>query len=286
MQILLKALFMSAFLLPIYGCNAQESCNPPSSLKSETAKVKWVHDGDTIWLHDKRKIRIIGIDTPERKQKHTPAEPYSGEAREALRELFKKHNYQVTLHYGEERKDRYKRTLAHIVLPDNTNVSAWLLSKGLATTLSYPPNTKLAKCYKKIEKQAQKENIKIWSLSSHQEKDISELADQYKGYIRLKAPVKNIHWNKKTIGIELQSKSRRPILVVVKRKNIRYFESLRFNKLINQHIIVSGMLKNRRGNRMISLNHPSQLEILTEHSLTEQSNDEKDAASLKWSLQK
>lgn len=278
LQVLRKALFMSAFLLSFSNGFTSENCPPPTNTKPEQATVKWVYDGDTVLLTDKRKIRIIGVDTPEKKQRKKPAEPYSGQAREALRELLKKHAYKVMLYYGDERKDRYRRTLAHVYLADGTNVSSWLLQKGLATTLSYPPNTKLADCYKEIEKHAQKQKLKLWSLKSHQQKEVTNLSGSYKGYIRLKAKVKKIHWYKKSIAIELQTNSRRPILVTVKRKYIRYFESLRFNKLINQHIIVSGMLKNKRGNRVIALSHPSQLEILSVNNLERKS-------IIKWSSQ-
>jgi endonuclease YncB( thermonuclease family) len=54
---------------------------PPQPGDLETATVAKVVDGDTIELSDGRKVRYIGINTPERDQ------PYYQEAAEANRRL-------------------------------------------------------------------------------------------------------------------------------------------------------------------------------------------------------
>lgn len=265
MQFILKALLVSAFFM-FYGLQAsvfaEEVCRPPTSPKPEQANIRWVYDGDTIQLQDKRRIRIIGIDTPEKKRKNKAAEPFSGQAREALRALLKKFNNKVTLYYGLDRKDKYKRTLAHVYLEDGTNISQWLLEKGLATTLAIPPNVRLAYCLKEAEENAQQNKKNIWSLKSHAVTPIENLRDHFKGYIRLAGQIKRVKRYKKTYEIELLAKSKRPIIVKLKHKHLRYFESLNFKKLINRRIIVSGMLRNKHGKRVISVRHPSQINVL------------------------
>jgi endonuclease YncB( thermonuclease family) len=167
-QLTKKALFKSAFFVLVgfvlhfsaFGFNCDSNTLSPP----ESVKVKWVYDGDSLLLTDKRKIRIIGIDTPETKHHRQKAQAYGAKAREALRALLKQLDYQVELRYGKERKDKYKRTLAHVYLPDGTNISNWLLEQGFAKTLAFPPNIALAKCYKKSEEVAQKQLLKIWRL--------------------------------------------------------------------------------------------------------------------------
>jgi len=108
-QLIKKALFKSAFFAfvvfvfsqPAFGFN----CDSNSLSAPENAIVKWVYDGDSLLLTDKRKIRIIGIDTPETKHHKQKAQAYGAKAREALRTLLKQFHYQVTLRYDEERKD-------------------------------------------------------------------------------------------------------------------------------------------------------------------------------------
>ena len=277
-HLLKKALVMSAFFMFLSFSNiyAIENCAPPLNSSAEKAKVKWVYDGDTLLLSDDRKIRIIGIDTPETRHHNQKAQAYGAKSREALRELLKHFNYNVSLHYGKERTDRYSRTLAHVYLPNGQNISSWLLEQGLAKILAIPPNVKLADCYKLAEKHAQQRSLKIWRLKSHKQKSATTLKRRIKGYVRLKGKIKSIKHNKKSVVIELESNIKRPISIKIKNKNMHYFNAINFKKLIDKYIIVSGMLKNKYGKRIIQLNHPSQLEFIT---------TKKVVPTIKWSLQ-
>lgn len=260
-----KALFMSAFFMLFTSCtdtSADYNCKPPEKTLTETAKVKWVYDGDTLLLTDKRKVRIIGIDTPETSHHQQRAEAYGAKAREALRELLKKSNYEVTLHYGQDKQDKYSRTLAHVFLPDGTNISSWLLGRGFARTLAIPPNIKLAECYKQAESLAQQESLNIWSQSNNQLITASILPYKIKGFVRLKGKIHSVKNYRKSTTIELESHNKRPIQLKIKKKNRHYFKSFNPEKLNGRNIIVSGMLKNKYGKRIIYLNHSSQIEIL------------------------
>jgi len=75
------------FIIPLTF--AGEICPAPANCSLENAKVKWVYDGDTLLLTDKRKIRIIGVDTPETRHHKQRAEAYGAKAKEALREKLK-----------------------------------------------------------------------------------------------------------------------------------------------------------------------------------------------------
>ena len=73
-------------------------------------KVARIIDGDTVVMGDGRKVRYIGIDTPER------GDPYYKEATAANSRLVK--SKKVSLEYDKEERDRYGRTLAFLFLPD------------------------------------------------------------------------------------------------------------------------------------------------------------------------
>ena len=269
---------MSAFFMS-FSCGhtfATTNCDPPLNSFTEKAIVKWVYDGDTLLLNDKRKIRIIGIDTPETRHHKQKAQAYGAKAREALRELLNEFNYNISLYYGEERHDRYSRTLAHVYLADGRNISSWLLQQGFAKTLAIPPNVKLAECYKQAEKYAQQRSLKIWRLKSHKLKSTATLARRVKGFVRLKGKIRLVRKNKKSLVMELESNSKRPILIKLRNKNKHYFKMINFEKLTDKLIIVSGMLKNKHGKRVIQLNHPSQLEIISAKKVV---------PTIKWSLQ-
>ncbi len=260
---------MSAFFVPVICAMfftpptfTGEICPSPVNRSLENAKVKWVYDGDTLLLTDKRKIRIIGIDTPETHHHKQRAEAYGAKARETLREKLKQSKYAIKLLYGKEKKDKYSRVLAHVFLKDGTNISAWLLEQGYAKTLAIPPNVEFAHCYKDSEINAQQKNLNIWKTKRHQLQKASSLNTKTKGYIRLKGEVKDLKTHGKSIAFTIKSSQKKPIQVIIKNKNLRYFKSVNFDKLIGKSIIVSGMLKNKKNKRIIQLNHSSQLQII------------------------
>ncbi len=88
-----------------------------------TASVTGVIEGDVIRVvHEGRtdKIRLNGIDCPEKGQDYSP------HARQAVSELVLRQD--VTLHtFG---KDKYDRTIADVFLPDGTNVNQRLVEEG------------------------------------------------------------------------------------------------------------------------------------------------------------
>lgn len=249
-----------------------DECSPTQLSNPDSARVKWVYDGDTLLLTDKRKIRIIGIDAPETKHHQQAAEAYAGKAREALRELLKKANYRVSLHYSKQRRDKYARDLAHVFLDDGTNLSHWLLQKGYARTLAIPPNVTLADCYATAEKAAQHKSLNIWQLAENSVVDIKKLPKKRSGYVRLKGQVTAIRHSKKQIKLILKKDSNNQVEIRINKKNLNYFKRLQpdnvsLDKIQNKVILVSGMLKNKYGKRYITINHGSQLHLLSSNTL-------------------
>jgi len=276
-----KALFKGAFFaLAFIGSSsvyAVDSCELDEKSNVEKAIVKWVYDGDTLLVTDlkgknKRKIRVIGIDTPEVKHHQQKAQLYGAKAREELRVLLKGNSfdgvsddssnnaYQIFLEFDKEKYDRYKRLLAHVYLANGMNISEWLLQRGFAKTLIIPPNVKHVGCYKKAERQAQRQKLRLWKLESNQIKTVQDLKSRSKGYVRLRGKVSRIKKQKKTLILELESQSKKPVRIRIKKKNLRYFKAIEPDKLVAQEVIVSGVLKYKKGKRTITLNHSSQLE--------------------------
>ena len=84
-----------------------------------------IADGDTLTLltssNEQVKIRLAGIDTPERKQ------PFGNKAKQALANLA----FQKQALIEVEAKDRYGRTVG-VVFVDGLNVNAELVKQGMA----------------------------------------------------------------------------------------------------------------------------------------------------------
>lgn len=104
---------------------------------TEQFQVRNVYDGDTLTLVDERRVRVIGVDTPE--MKPTP-EPYAEEAKEFTKSRCGKNSY---IWLKVDGKDRYGRLLGHIFVQDSGGggylcISEGLLQQGFA--YAYNPN--------------------------------------------------------------------------------------------------------------------------------------------------
>jgi len=101
-------------------------------------KVTYIVDGDTLDIdvaddkYDHTRIRLLGIDTPEVKNRRQDAMYYGPEAsRFASRTALGK---EVTVLLDKESgtRDKYGRLLAHVLLADGRGVNEELVRKGFA----------------------------------------------------------------------------------------------------------------------------------------------------------
>ena len=106
------------FVLPV-----QAASDRPSGVPDEAkwAKVDRVVDGDTVYTKDGTKIRLHGIDTPERDQ------PYGKQATRALDALIKTKVYVL-----EKDTDRYGRLVGVLYTAEGLNVNLEMVCAGHA----------------------------------------------------------------------------------------------------------------------------------------------------------
>jgi micrococcal nuclease len=97
------------------------------------AVVRSVPDGDTLVLSNGERVRLLGLDAPER------GEDFSEEARNRLLELTQGKELRFE---ACSRKDRYGRILA-LVRAGELNVNMVLLEEGLAVPMLIPPCGKM-----------------------------------------------------------------------------------------------------------------------------------------------
>ena len=121
--------------------------------------VRSVLDGDTIDVVGVGRVRLLGIDAPERAHGYDTAAPFASEAREKLVELVL-HRW-VRLEGDVERLDRYNRRLAYVVRDDGLFVNAALLRAGLARVSARVPLARLGEL-KRAEAEARASRRGIW----------------------------------------------------------------------------------------------------------------------------
>jgi micrococcal nuclease len=133
---------------------------PPAS---SWAYVLRAVDGDTIEVRlDGRNedVRYIGVDTPETVKPDTPVQCFGPRAHRFNARLVTRQR--VRLVFGIERRDVYGRLLAYVYLGDRF-VNAELARRGLARTLTIPPNDRFARRFKRLQTAAARRGTGLWS---------------------------------------------------------------------------------------------------------------------------
>lgn len=105
-------------------------------------RVSWIYDGDTVMVDGVGKVRLLGIDTPEKESSardHTfrragiASRQLRLGAKRATDFLLRNSKGQiVTLTFDQDRNDRYGRTLAYVTLADGRMLNRELLREGWA----------------------------------------------------------------------------------------------------------------------------------------------------------
>jgi micrococcal nuclease len=148
----------------VAGCDdgraSRSGSQPPTG---EDATVERVVDGDTLKLSDGRRVRLIGIDTPETVDPRRPVECLGAEASAHTSELLPP-GTAVRLEYDVEHLDRYERTLAYVYrLDDGLFVNLDLLTEGYAEQFTVPPNVARAEELSRAVATARNAGKGLWS---------------------------------------------------------------------------------------------------------------------------
>lgn len=137
----------------------------PSELSSlqnlEAAQVSRVVDGDTIELSDGRKLRYIGVNTPETKDPNREVECFGQEASQYNQQLVE--GKTVFLEKDVSETDRYGRLLRYVYLADGQMVNEVLVQEGYAQVSAYPPDVKYQERFQIAETAARESALGLWS---------------------------------------------------------------------------------------------------------------------------
>lgn len=152
--------------------------SPDDGPASAIAEVVRVVDGDTIEARiggEVEDVRLIGVDTPETVKPGEPVQCFGPQASDFTHRRLE--GRRVRLVFGVERRDVYGRLLAYLYLPQPTLYvsqpvqsrqrrerlfNAILLQRGLARTLTIPPNDRFAPRFEQTELAAARAGRGLW----------------------------------------------------------------------------------------------------------------------------
>ncbi|MEH7346369.1 thermonuclease family protein [Bacillus sp. JJ1532] len=143
-----------------------------SSLGLELVTISRVVDGDTFETSDGRKVRLVGVNTPE---STTKTEEYGKEASNYT--TSKLEGKQVYLQKDVSDTDRYTRFLRIVWLDIPTNdmdeneirtkmFNADLVLNGYAEPSTYPPDVKYSDYFVKFAREAREQNTGLWAFGA------------------------------------------------------------------------------------------------------------------------
>ncbi|MFS0822286.1 thermonuclease family protein [Bacillus sp. 1P02SD] len=139
----------------------------------EAVIVSRVVDGDTVELSDGRKIRLVGVNTPESTTRH---EVYGKEASNYTTSQLE--GKKVWLQKDVSDKDRYNRYLRLIWISVPSNVmneseirskmfNAQLVLNGYAEPSTYPPDVTYSDYFVKFAREARANGIGLWAYGEN-----------------------------------------------------------------------------------------------------------------------
>ncbi len=148
-----------------------QSQNPSGIIEGIVSKVV---DGDTAVIRvdgQERRVRLLGVDTPETVHPNKPVQFYGKEASNFTKQSLT--GRRVWLEYDKSPLDRYQRHLAYVWLerPDSINentirremFNARLLLGGYAKVMIINPNRRYKDLFNKFQSEAQNSRKGLWA---------------------------------------------------------------------------------------------------------------------------
>jgi len=213
-------------------------------------KVAYVYDGDTIKLENGKKIRLLGIDTPEVASHYQKATPGGNAAKKWLKKQLD--GSDVYLEYDQQQRDKYKRLLAHVFLENGEHINTALVKNGLAIVNLFPPNFRYKDELLAAQKVAQQQQLGMWAMKRYQLTSADKVR-KVSGWKRYQGTVQSIKNNRKTVRLILNKK----LSVKIAKEHLYLFPDL--ESYVGQSVEVRGWLSGKKAPFSILVRHPSAL---------------------------
>lgn len=135
-------------------------------IEGEKVKIAKVVDGDTIETEGGKKVRFIGIDTPETVDPRRPVGCFGKEASSHSKQLLE--GKEVVLQKDVSETDKFGRLLRYVYLPIKGSkllfVNDYLVREGYAKASTYPPDVKFTSQFLEAEKWARDNKKGLWGV--------------------------------------------------------------------------------------------------------------------------
>lgn len=138
----------------------------PAADNATYYEISRVVDGDTIEVTidgSKKKVRLIGVDTPETVDPRKTVQCFGSEASSYVKNLLDGKKVALETDSTQGDVDRYNRLLRYVFLPDGIDVGKQIISEGYGHEYTFNLPYKYQSQYKQAQKQAQGRSAGLWS---------------------------------------------------------------------------------------------------------------------------
>lgn len=258
-----QALGVFVFLCCIF---VEVAAGCPVAKIDEQVTIARVIDGDTLALKDGRRVRVLGINAPERARDGHQAQPLAEQAQQAVDAFFAQ-DRRAYLAYDIERKDRYGRLLAHVFNAERQNLAAEILERGLAFQVLVPPNFAHTNCLAAKEKIAKRHSHGVWSSDYWQARPSRNLQLSDTGFRRLAGRVEKV-----TVGRDIWIELDGVLVIKIAAGDKHLFGDYDWRALRGKQLVLRGWLIDRSSRHQqqkgfkpmqLQLRHPLMLESVS-----------------------
>ncbi|MFZ2451257.1 MAG: thermonuclease family protein [Methylovulum miyakonense] len=219
--------------------------------------VQTVYDGDTVVLQDGRKVRFLGVNTPEVAHRGNKADAGGEAAKQWLQEKLK--HTRVRLEMGVEKTDKYGRTLAHLITENKEHINVQLVALGLGTVNIFPPNLGYVRELVAAEKEAEQARRGIWNRPEYAPVAAGQVDEAvYDGHHwqRVTGKVQDVYATGKSVYLKFTG----TFAARIEKENLPLFPEVQGYR--SKTLEVRGWLSKNKDRFVMLLRHPSALVML------------------------
>jgi len=240
-----KPCYLILLLLPLLG----------QAAGSTLYRVEKVFDGDTILLNDGRKIRFLGINTPEVAGKDKSAEAGGEQARHWLLQRLEQQG--ISLEEDVEKQDKYGRTLAYVFSEDHQLINLELVKNGLASVSIFPPNLKYTDSLLEAQRSAEQAHLGIWGQPDYAPLAFQHLNENnYHGWKRITGQIQAIKQGAESSYLQFSDH----VAIQVENQYGGWFPKLA--DYLGKTLEVRGWLHKSKDRYVLPVKHPGSIKIL------------------------
>lgn len=224
----------------------------------QSGTVERISDGDTIVLSDRRRIRIIGVNTLELNARYATDKRWAEKAKQRLNDLIA--GKPITLAIGHEEFDRHGRTLAHVVLNDGSIAAHKLIQQGLGLAVTVGANSRCFDTFHAAEAQARESRLGIWQSPGNWQNQKDLLSNRDRGFQLITSVVTSIE--RKNNKPQMTLKNGLTVRFDKHWSRIKGSSNEYMRDYIGRKIELRGWIGGSAGQAVVTLSHPANLKIL------------------------